>query len=508
LGTVSSPRATRVDELIPDQLRSISSSSQRLFIEAEPGSGKTTVSAMRFGVQRFRRATREESRGVVAMSFTRSATTELRQRIQRFWGSSALTWPHRVVTVDTIVYDLLQHLLRRGLINWPGGHNRLEVRDSWASITETKFVLDRPVLMLTGAGVTPRSVREQRRSLYPPGATFWRAIRQGLCTHEEVRSVLGNALSDAALREALVAFMARAYRSLIVDEVFDANALDIAVIQLACDAGVAVTVVGDPWQALYAFRGARPREVRQLIHERDLHVLPLRAAFRWRSDEQQELAEALRRQEGVVLASAPEARDCDVVLASEWKSLWRCGDAVIPLALGSFKGGRPEAATTLLLDQLTRTLLSLEATYRADALRTLGLDERLVVGRLEPLLEDVLRTLSSPGRDAAERAYAQLAEAVTDVGGRPLPGLHWRYRERLELIQAKIRSQGGTRLIPGLTVHQAKGREWDKVAINLTMAEREALAKGLTQDQEGDRRIYVACTRARYATRSLEISNA
>jgi UvrD/REP helicase N-terminal domain len=51
-------------------------------------------------------------------------------------------------------------------------------------------------------------------------------------------------------------------RALVVDEVFDANRLDLAIVELAMESGLEVTIIGDPWQALYGFRGARPEDVR------------------------------------------------------------------------------------------------------------------------------------------------------------------------------------------------------------------------------------------------------
>jgi DNA helicase II / ATP-dependent DNA helicase PcrA len=52
---------------------------------------------------------------------------------------------------------------------------------------------------------------------------------------------------------------------LIVDEVFDANSLDVDLIVLAGQTDIHTTLIGDPWQALYEFRGAQPERVPQLI---------------------------------------------------------------------------------------------------------------------------------------------------------------------------------------------------------------------------------------------------
>ena len=55
-------------------------------------------------------------------------------------------------------------------------------------------------------------------------------------------------------------------------------------------------------------------------------------------------------------------------------------------------------------------------------------------------------------------------------------------------------------LIPGLTTHQAKGREWDAVGICLTDSDWKALASGLQVETDTHRQLYVACTRARHST--------
>ncbi|WP_344326198.1 UvrD-helicase domain-containing protein [Streptomyces macrosporus] len=58
------------------------------------------------------------------------------------------------------------------------------------------------------------------------------------------------------MRDVLRLHLTQTVRVLVIDEIFDANALDLSLVRLAADAGLDVTVVGDPWQALYGFRGA------------------------------------------------------------------------------------------------------------------------------------------------------------------------------------------------------------------------------------------------------------
>jgi DNA helicase-2/ATP-dependent DNA helicase PcrA len=82
-------------------------------------------------------------------------------------------------------------------------------------------------------------------------------------------------LGDARMRTALVERLASTVRTLIVDEVFDGNQLDLAVVELAVAAGAHVTIIGDPWQALYRFRGARPDLVSSLVESWAMTTLPL-----------------------------------------------------------------------------------------------------------------------------------------------------------------------------------------------------------------------------------------
>jgi DNA helicase-2/ATP-dependent DNA helicase PcrA len=74
------PRVALTDE----QKAAASASDQRLFIEAAPGAGKTTVAAERYGILRYTRPTGSGG-SITAVSFTRSATGELFRRIRGRW---------------------------------------------------------------------------------------------------------------------------------------------------------------------------------------------------------------------------------------------------------------------------------------------------------------------------------------------------------------------------------------------------------------------------------------
>ena len=166
------------------------------------------------------------------------------------------------------------------------------------------------------------------------------------------------------------------------------------------------------------------------------------------------------------------------------------------------KGNTPEAAATLLLNQLTRTVLGESATYLSEALATLGISDSDAPRRLEPALQEVIETLTSGGRAAAlNTAYQRLVHAVRSESRREFPAPHWRYTERLDVLRSRLAYSG--QLVAGMTVHQAKGREWDHVGVRLSQDERGTLAAGLRVDNERHRQLYVACTRARFSTASV-----
>lgn len=510
LSTTAGPIETLTDE----QRLAAGTRTTNIFIEAGPGTGKTTVSAQRFGMQRFAPENRHDPRAVIAVSFTRAATYVLRHRVQRLWGSDSLVWPHRIITLDTIMCDLLHDLLRVGLLVWPNqadlwpdGEIQLDVHDSWASFSGSTWnrttysltVVDRQVR------ITPGFLRTGAPSV--PATEVVPRLLQGICTHQDVRDLLTQALRDPISVEYIRNRLKATTRALVVDEVFDANDLDIAIIEAAINAGVAVTLVGDPWQALYVFRGARPQAIPELLQRTRVRTVPLTESFRWREESQRSLAVALREGRGVVLPITDPARsieDLDVVLALRWKSLWELGAGVLPLAFHGFKGGYEEAAATLLLNHVTRSIFDLDATYLTDALTALAIQDRDVIRQLEPDLQRVTEVLGAGEKVAVNAAYDELVEVVKTLSPRLLRPAHHAHTGRLVEIQRRLAYPG--RPVPGLTTHQAKGGEWAVVGVRLTDSERAALAAGLSVEEDTHRKLYVACTRAQIRTVEVPVA--
>lgn len=69
--------------------------------------------------------------------------------------------------------------------------------------------------------------------------------------------------------------------------------------------------------------------------------------------------------------------------------------------------------------------------------------------------------------------------------------------DRIELLGALGRRLGRAHLIPGMTIHQAKGREWANEGVYLQRDEEHHLAAGLSRERPSDRALYVGLTRAK-----------
>ncbi|MFV2104892.1 UvrD-helicase domain-containing protein, partial [Micromonospora sp. LOL_024] len=415
----------------------------------------------------------------------------------RTWGVDPLRGPHRVVTIDTFLQELLTFLLRAGHLRWPGGHTDLTVKDAWDNTYAHNFARYQPVLALSGRDIVVASVVNPRPRSHIDNEPFTKEISGGVCTHDDVRTVLTAVFADDQLRSLLGERLRAVVAHLIVDEVFDANRLDVLLIGLAAAHQIGVTIIGDPWQALYQFRGAEPDLVHQLITDCKLRTYPLTRSFRFQTTQCQNLAVDLRAGKGVELPTR-DALPLDMVLAHDWSTLWQIGQDVLPLSFGSPRTTE-KAAALLLLDIVTVAGLGQHAVFVGEALQLLRITDPDAPARLAPQLSDALSALRPATKTAVNDAWEALVAAIATESARSFRPRHATYTRPLAQLGDYLR-RAVARPVPGLTIHQAKGREWPAVGVRLTPTEQQHLAAGLTPDHDGQRAIYVALTRGKADT--------
>jgi DNA helicase-2/ATP-dependent DNA helicase PcrA len=97
----------------------------------------------------------------------------------------------------------------------------------------------------------------------------------------------------------------------------------------------------------------------------------------------------------------------------------------------------------------------------------------------------------------AEEVMEALRATLPSLGARRPNRLtaskHAKRLEELDLLGERLRRGN---LVPGMTVHQAKGREWPRVGVVLTKTDIELLSEGLKPLTDEHCILYVALTRA------------
>lgn len=492
-------------KLTRQQKRAAACDVARAYIEAAPGSGKTTVAAERYGV--LKHGGRRDGRSVLALSFARSARGELAQRVRERWGGNALRWPDGASTLDGLHHRLITHLLRSEEIAWPGGHMELRVLDSWRGQAGARPLTAEyrycRVARLHGRTVTTAGRHIGRPTFgYGNKKPHETMLAAGICTHDEVRQVLEGALKHPGLREVIAEYLLTTTRAVIVDEVFDGNGLDLEIVRVAAEAGIPTTLIGDPWQALYEFRGAEPELVPGFITALGFERFPVTQSFRFDTEEMRTIADRLRAGDSVALDPGFVA-DSDVVLASRWRQLWDASEEVLPLAFGQIQN-RTDAALALLLEPIAATRFGRLARAAPEAAAALNLSPEQLRQDVPGLSERVLDCIADGSDGAAAAGLVLLRSGLREMGGRSVPALTGdNEASRVAALVALAKRIDRPHLVPGLTIHQAKGREWPSVAVALRPGQTARLAEGLRQDRSGDRELYVALTRARVAVRRL-----
>jgi DNA helicase II / ATP-dependent DNA helicase PcrA len=239
----------------PDQAAAITHAEGPLLVVAGPGTGKTRTLVGRV-------AHLIESRGVdpasiVAITFTRKAAGELRERLRSRVGAKAEAV--RATTFHAWGLSLLRELCARA-----GLPPQFRVLDESARLALVRQVAERAGLQGDPGKLASAIARAKADDLREPGEAAeilppYQAALQAMAALDFDDLILRAArlLQDDA--EILARVRAR-FSHLLVDEYQDVNASQYRLVRLLAPPGgsVQVCAVGDPDQAIYGFRGSDP----------------------------------------------------------------------------------------------------------------------------------------------------------------------------------------------------------------------------------------------------------
>ncbi len=253
-----------LDRLDPDQRAAAEVVDGPLLIIAGPGTGKTRTLTHRIAhLVRSPEGGQMEHRGItspeqhLAITFTRRAAEELRERLEDLLGTVA----HRVA-VHTF-HSLGLSILRAEHVEI-GLHRGFSIAEEAQRIELARGLFglsaSRAARFLNGLSRTRRARAAAENELQSAAgdvealATYEAALWQrDLLDFDDLLVLPAKLFAE---RDDLLAAYRRRFRWISIDEYQDVDALQYRLVRLLAPAGANVCAIGDPDQSIYRFRGA------------------------------------------------------------------------------------------------------------------------------------------------------------------------------------------------------------------------------------------------------------
>ena len=267
-----------LDGLTLEQREAVTSSQRRLLVRASAGSGKTHVLTLRF--QRRVLTGELESDHVLAMTFTRKAGDQLRQRLWRADVRDVRSGTfHRaalaIVNQFRSDHDLKPAVIepnRRRLVAALSAQLRADgviKLDDWQLPrieSEIGWALSQGLTGLTYA----RRANKLRHHGPLPAAQFGELLERymGLCKSRGLLDfdlLLSEATNLLRDESAVLAAFRHRNRAIFVDEAQDMNPLQFDLLRMMAGDDPDLFCVGDPNQSIYGFNGATPQLLRSVL---------------------------------------------------------------------------------------------------------------------------------------------------------------------------------------------------------------------------------------------------
>ncbi len=244
------PEPVPAGDLNPEQRRAVEAPPGPLAVVAGPGTGKTRTLTRRIahGVASGRVAPGE----VLAVTFTNRAAGEMRERLEALLGGAA-----RDVTVVT--------LHRLGLRILREEHREAGLPEDFRLVGRDEAL--ELLREATGVGARDAEANLEAISRWKRGGELPPELRDAARGYARVLEaqgaldlddLVGRAKDLLAARPAVRARWQERFRLVAVDEFQDLDPVQYGLLQALAPDGADVTVIGDPDQSIYGFRGADP----------------------------------------------------------------------------------------------------------------------------------------------------------------------------------------------------------------------------------------------------------
>jgi hypothetical protein len=270
---------------------------RHVYLKACPGSGKTEVVAAMVA-----RIVQEWSRspsGIAVLTFSNSATDELRNRVHKYLGEP-IGMPHAISTFDGFVLNRLVASIGSEITRYPGreGDFRIRILDKAADIYRTRnSICDRWIsackydydlgttrfIFSTGERGLDKQLNAaaiDQDTFQDLVATKKRLWKGGFATFGDIDMLALMAFKDKKY-DPYFSRIARRFPLIIVDECQDLSAEQLRIVEHLSRFGMAFHFVGDLNQSIYGFRQSNPENVTGLMDK--LKFEPYELNANWRS---------------------------------------------------------------------------------------------------------------------------------------------------------------------------------------------------------------------------------
>jgi len=228
-------------------------------VKAAPGSGKTFIVAARMA--RLLREWKEKHRGIAVLSFTNVAWQEIEEYLRKKFGiSTPIYYPHFLGTIDSFLNrylvipfgNIVTESDKIVLVGPP--HGEWNTRDFYKFFPNFTFDL-RSNLIPLNPKIVPKNWRQQqmKRKLEKMKRDMW---QKGYITQADANYIALQVLGE---HRKLGKYLTYRFPLIMIDEAQDTSEIQMAIIDLLIESGLQeVMLIGDPEQAIYEWRDARP----------------------------------------------------------------------------------------------------------------------------------------------------------------------------------------------------------------------------------------------------------
>lgn len=274
------------------------------FLKACPGSGKTEVVSLKSAYE-FKKWTKKTT-GIVVLTYTNKATDVISDRVLQFVGSSGISHPHFVGTIDSWMHKYILNPFAHLVTKYSGKDDDRSIhlidKSSNADfLKNSKFSTKYPHFetghihanefyfldkeckkIIFSSGMLPTDNKRNssdinnilQSELKNIKTEFWKL---GFLTHQDVDIICYKILDE---NPEICKLISNRFNVMIIDECQDLSSLKIDIFRLLKKSGSIIHLVGDLHQSIFSYNNADFKKIIQFSEEEKFATIPLTRNFR------------------------------------------------------------------------------------------------------------------------------------------------------------------------------------------------------------------------------------